>query len=45
MDIRCPKCAESWDSYGITHARSEGLLTLTETKKLLCGEVGENSPL
>jgi hypothetical protein len=38
MDIRCPKCGEPWDSYGITHAKGEGDLTLTELRRFLRGE-------
>jgi hypothetical protein len=35
MDICCPKCGQPWDSYGITYAKGEGDLTLTEVKRFL----------
>jgi hypothetical protein len=38
MDIRCPKCGEPWDAYGITYCKGEGDLTLTEVNKFLRGE-------
>lgn len=38
MDIRCPKCGEPWDAYGITHAKGEGDLTMTEVNRFLRGE-------
>ena len=36
-DVICPKCGESWESYGITYAKGEGDLTLEEVKKFLAG--------
>ena len=35
MDITCAKCGEPWDSYGITCARGEGDMTLSEATRFL----------
>jgi hypothetical protein len=32
-DLICPKCGDSWESFGITYAKGEGDLTLEEVKR------------
>lgn len=38
MDIRCPKCGEPWNSYGITYSKGEGDLSVAEVRRFLQGE-------
>jgi hypothetical protein len=37
-DILCRKCAEPWDSFGITCSRGEGDMTASEAVRFLHGE-------
>ena len=37
MDIRCPKCGEPWDSFGITYSKGEGDLITDRSETLLAG--------
>jgi hypothetical protein len=36
-DLICVRCGDIWDSYGITYAKGEGDLTLSEVNRFLSG--------